>query len=116
MLHLNTAAKQKQFVVQAIRRVRHHAPNVEEIAPIVIRAVFDHADRDTVYGHQYDGGLTGSGWAEFGGRRIWGGYNRDLKQIEFREESRLGRPIARFDNGSSKSEIERQIRGLKRRL
>ncbi|WP_271508749.1 hypothetical protein [Bradyrhizobium sp. CCBAU 11357] len=113
MLHLNTPAKQRQFAAQAIKRVRHHAPNVEEIAPVVIRAVFDHAD--SVYGHQYAGGLTGSGWAEFGERRVWGGYNRNLKQIEFREESRRGKPIARFDNDSSRSEVERQIRGLKRR-
>src|SRR5258708_7317493 len=107
MLHLNTPAKQKQFAAQALKRIRHHAPSVDEIAPIVIRAVFDNAD--SVYGHQYHGGLTGSGWAEFGGRRVWGGYNRDLKQIEFREENRLGKPILRFDNDSSSSEVERQI-------
>lgn len=53
MLHLNTPAKQKQFAAQALKRIRHHAPSVEEIAPIVIRAVFDNAD--SVYGHQYEG-------------------------------------------------------------
>lgn len=116
MLQLNTSTRQREFRVKADTRARHHARKVEEVLPIVIQAVYDFADPGSVYGSLYNGNLTGrGGWAEFGGRRVWGGYNAKLKQIEFREGSRLGRPIARFDNDSSKSEVERQIRGLRRR-
>jgi hypothetical protein len=66
-LQLNTQSKQKQFLASGDRRAQHHAPNIAEIVPLVIRAVFDHADPGTVYGHLYDGKLTGSGWADFGG-------------------------------------------------
>jgi hypothetical protein len=111
-LQLNTQSKQKQFLASGDRRAQHHAPNIAEIVPLVIRAVFDHADPGTVYGHLYDGKLTGSGWADFRGRRVWGGYNRSRKQIEFREGNRLGRPVARFDNGSSRAEVERQLKRL----
>jgi hypothetical protein len=114
MQQLNSEAKRTEFRVKADKRARHHARQVMEIVPVVIRAVYDYADPGSVYGSLYDGKLTGrSGWANFGGRRVWGGYSR--KQIEFREENRLGKPIARFDNNSSKSWIERQIRALRRR-
>jgi hypothetical protein len=114
MLQLDTQSKRRLFETQAMKRVQHHAPLVKEIAPYVIRAVFDHADPGTIFGHQYRGKLTGSGWANFGGRRVWGGYNRRLKQIELREGGRTGKALARFDNNSSKSEVERQISKLAR--
>lgn len=114
MRQLNNEAKRSEFRVKADKRAQHHARQIMEIVPIVIQAVYDNADRGSIYGSLYNGRLTGrSGWATFGGRRVWGGYSR--KQIEFREENRLGKPIARFDNNSSKSEVERQIRGLRRR-
>jgi hypothetical protein len=113
MLQLNTSAKQKQFEAQAAKRYEHHAPNIEDIAPIVIRAVFAYADAGSVNGNLYRGRLTGSGWADFGGRRYWGGYNRSTKQIEFREDSLQGRPVLSFDNSSRKAEVERQIRRLR---
>lgn len=111
MLQLNSESKRKEFRIKADKRAQHHARQVQDIVPIVIQAVYDCADPGSVYGSLYNGKLTGrSGWATFGGRRVWGGYSR--KQIEFREENRLGRPIARFDNNSSKSEVERKIRRL----
>lgn len=113
MLQLNTSAKRSEFRAKADKRARHHARQIEDILPIVIEAVYEYADPGSVYGSLYNGRLTGrSGWAKFGGRRVWGGYKN--KHIEFREESRLGRAIARFDNASSKSEVERQIRGFRR--
>ncbi|WP_194472618.1 hypothetical protein [Bradyrhizobium sp. CCBAU 51753] len=113
MQQLDTKARRNEFQQKADRRARHHARQIEEILPIVIEAVYEFADPGSVYGSLYNGKLTGrSGWAAFGGRRVWGGYTN--KQIEFRE-NRLGRAIARFDNGSSKSEVERQIRGFRRK-
>ena len=87
---------------------------MEEILPIIVDAVFEHADKGSIYGSLYNGSLTGrSAWAEFKGRRIWGGYKN--KMIEFRESGRLGRVVARFDNNSSKSEAERQICAFRKR-
>ncbi|MCA1386079.1 MULTISPECIES: hypothetical protein [unclassified Bradyrhizobium] len=107
MQQLDTKAKRSEFQQKADKRARHHAPQIEEIVPIVIEAVYEFADPGS-------GRLAGrSGWAAFGGRRVWGGYKN--KKIEFREENRLGRAVARFDNGSSKSEVERQVRGFRRR-
>jgi hypothetical protein len=114
MLQLDTKSKRRHFETQAMSRLEHHAPLVKEIAPHVIRAVFDHADPGTIFGHRYAGRLTGSGWASFGGLRVWGGYNRRVKQIELREGGRTGKALARFDNDSSKSEVERQINKLAR--
>ena len=114
MQQLSSEAKRNEFRAKADKRARHHARQVVEIVPVLIQAVYDYADPGSIYGSLYNGKLTGrSGWAAFGGRRVWGGYSR--KQIELREDNRLGKPIARFDNNSSKSEIERQIRGLTRR-
>ncbi|WP_426420955.1 hypothetical protein [Bradyrhizobium genosp. A] len=114
MLPLNTRAKRSEFRAKADKRANHHAPQIEDILPIVIEAVFEHADPGSLFGSLYNGKLTGrSGWAQFNGRRVWGGYKN--QRIEFREENRLGRAIARFDNQSSKAEVERQIRAFRRR-
>src|SRR5437764_1272619 len=105
-MQLNTSARQRQFEAQAAKRYNHHAPNIVEIAPIVIQAVFDYADPGTVTGNLYRGRLTGSGWAYFGSRRYWGGYNRTKKQIEFRQDNRHGDPVLNFDNNSRRAEVE----------
>lgn len=107
MKKLDTMAKQREFKRKAEKRAEHHAPKVVEIVPIVVEAVLTHADPGSIHGSLYNGALTGrSGWAEFGGRRVWGGYK--ARKVEFREGNRLGRAIARFDNDSSASEVERK--------
>ena len=116
MRRLNSPALRREFERKADRRGRHHARQVLEIIPVVVQAVFELADPGTVYGSLYNEVLTGrSGWASFRGRRVWGGYNSKRGQIEFREENRLGRAIARFDNDSSRAAVERQIRNFGRR-
>jgi hypothetical protein len=59
-MQLDTSAKQRQFAAQAAKRYDHHAPNIVEIAPIVIQAVFDYADPGSVTGNLYRQRLTGN--------------------------------------------------------
>ena len=116
MLRLDTEAKQKRFLSQAMRRANHHALGVANITPIVIRAIFDKADSGSIVANQYRGKLTASGWFSLAGRRFWAGYNHKEGQIEVRYGNRRGETFAYFnDDNSSEAGVRRLIRLAKRR-
>jgi hypothetical protein len=112
-LKLDNSSKQQKFAKQSVKYAEHNAIQVAEVVPTLLRTVFANADKGSVRGNAYRGKVTGSLWAEFRGRRIWGGLNRARKVIELREGSRLGHPIASFDNDTPKRKVISTVKDLR---
>jgi hypothetical protein len=95
------------YLAGVLDRSEHHAETVGAIALALIGAVLWRKDAEPIEVRTYDGKTANILWVQISGQRYALAYNHKEECIELRERTQNGRTIARFDNNTPVTEVQR---------
>lgn len=114
MANLTTLAEFHDYFSGVMYRANCHAPNVNEVLPLLAGVVLNHVDmKKGLQARTYRGDYANIAWVVHNGNRYAFTYDHEDEQIILRERTLRGRELTRFDNSdnfiSTTSKIESNI-------
>ena len=102
----------ESYLAGVLNRSEHHAQTVGAVALALVGAVLWRKDATPIEVRTYDGKTANILWFHVAGQRYALGYNHREQCIELRERTQNCRTLARFDNGTPVSEVQRVFEAL----
>ena len=109
---INTLTDLESYAQDVMHRANKHAPNVNEIVPLLVGAVLWRKDAVPVEIRERGGQPRNAAWVMINGTRYFFTYDRHRQAIHAREGGMTGRLLASFTNASQVTTVSQFFAAL----